>query len=171
MPPAPVDDVTAAFGPAAPVPSEGGPVDADGLPWDDRIHAKTADGGGTLTADGRWRKKRGVADALVQVVTAELKGEIPPAEGGDVVPPPPPVTVATVPDPAPSIASAAPVPPIQLFQALMKKVTPLQNAGRLSVVEISGICQSVGVKALGDLLAKPDLIPVVEAQIDALAAA
>jgi len=172
---APVDDVTAAFGPAAPltppppcepVQAEGGPVDADGLPWDDRIHAKTADGGGSLTADGRWRKKRGVADALVQVVTAELKGDIPPPP---VDVPAPPVTVATAPDPAPSISSA--VPPIQLFQRLMGKITPAQNAGKLTVVDIAGMCEAVGVKMLGDLIQRPDLLEIVEAQVDAKLAA
>jgi len=179
--PAPVDDVTAAFGPAdppEPVQSAGGPVDADGLPWDVRIHATTADGGGSRTADGRWRKKRGVADALVQTVTAELRAALPAspicaadtvdisdicaAEGGDVVVPP---------EPPPAPAPAAVHPPIVLFQALMKKVTPLQNAGKLTVLDITGMCETVGVKKLGDLLQRPDLIPVVEAQVDAIAAA
>jgi hypothetical protein len=193
MPRAPVDEVTAAFGPAdslspppppEPVQTAGGPVDADGLPWDARIHATTADGGGSLTADGRWRKKRGVADALVQSVTLELRAALPasPICEADEVPPPPvavPMPPAQTSESAPPVPAASPAlpvstapvqPPIVLFQGLMRKVTPLQNSGKLSVIEISGICQSVGVKALGDLLTKPDLIPVVEAQIDALAA-
>ncbi len=162
--PAPVDEVTAAFGPADPAPpvqSAGGPVDADGLPWDARIHATTAEGVGSLTADGRWRKKRGVADALVQTVTAELRAALP---APPPAPPPPP-------EPPPAPAPAAVQPPIVLFQALMKKVTPLQNAGKLTVLDITGMCETVGVKKLGDLLQRPDLIPVVEAQVDAIAAA
>ncbi len=176
--PAPVDDVTAAFGPAdspEPVQTAGGPVDADGLPWDVRIHATTADGGGSLTADGRWRKKRGVADALVQSVTAELRAALPasPICEADIAPPPAsePAAPPPPPEPPPAPAPAAVQPPIVLFQALMKKVTPLQNAGKLTVLDITGMCETVGVKKLGDLLQRPDLIPVVEAQVDAIAAA
>lgn len=50
-------------------------VDADGLPWDERIHAGTQ----TKTADGRWKRKRGVDQTLVDQVVAELKGEPEPA--------------------------------------------------------------------------------------------
>lgn len=42
--------------------------DANGLPWDDRIHSTPA----KLKADGAWRARRGVSDELVAEVTAEL---------------------------------------------------------------------------------------------------
>lgn len=44
-------------------------VDRDGLPWDARIHASSK----VKNADGKWRVKRGVDDALIAQVTAELR--------------------------------------------------------------------------------------------------
>lgn len=48
-------------------------TDADGLPWDERIHSS----GKALNTDGTWRKKRGVEASEVAAVEAELKGESP----------------------------------------------------------------------------------------------
>lgn len=44
-------------------------VDRTGLPWDERIHAKTK----VKIADGTWRKRRGVDSSVVTVVEAELR--------------------------------------------------------------------------------------------------
>lgn len=44
-------------------------VDKNGLPWDDRIHSTPA----KLTKKGEWRAKRGINDALVAQVEAELR--------------------------------------------------------------------------------------------------
>ena len=51
-------------------PQTSGEVDSSGLPHDERIHAKTKN---TL-ADGTWRKRRGVDDAIYAQVEAELRG-------------------------------------------------------------------------------------------------
>jgi len=45
------------------------PLDKNGLPWDERIHASTR----TRNADGSWRYKRGVADTWVVEVEKELR--------------------------------------------------------------------------------------------------
>jgi hypothetical protein len=45
-------------------------LDADGLPHDDRIHA----GSKEKNANGKWKRRRGVDDAIVEQVTAQLKG-------------------------------------------------------------------------------------------------
>jgi len=44
--------------------------DASGLPWDERIHASTK----TRTAKNLWTRRRGVDDALVAQIEAELRG-------------------------------------------------------------------------------------------------
>jgi len=51
-------------------PDGGDGLDAEGMPWDDRIHASTK----TKTVNGCWKKRRGVEDVLVRQVEAELKG-------------------------------------------------------------------------------------------------
>lgn len=52
-----------------PQPVIAGELDATGLPWDERIHAGTQ----TKTAQGVWKKRKGVQEPLVQEVEAELR--------------------------------------------------------------------------------------------------
>jgi hypothetical protein len=47
-----------------------GSVDSTGLPWDERIHSSNRE----VKGDGTWRKKRGVAQLLVDQVEAQLRG-------------------------------------------------------------------------------------------------
>lgn len=94
---------------AAPVASlsSGVELDADGLPWDARIHSGPADKR-PKNADGRWRRARGVDDATVEHVTAELRQVM-----GAPAPAPTPAAAPTPPAPTPPaepIAAPAPVP-------------------------------------------------------------
>lgn len=50
-----------------------GEFDSAGMPWDERIHASTK----TKNADGKWKKRKGVDDAVTLAVEAELKGGSP----------------------------------------------------------------------------------------------
>jgi hypothetical protein len=73
LPPAP----PAAPAPPAVVPVSGVKLDAEGLPWDRRIHASTKT---MRQSDGTWKLIRGVADSLVTKVKAELQlamGQVP----------------------------------------------------------------------------------------------
>lgn len=109
-------------------PNPGGvDVDGNGLPWDGRIHSGPADKK-PKNADGTWRKKRGVDDATVAAVEAELRAAlgapaaaapapavpVPPvaeAPAAAVPPPPPAAAAAPVPaSPIPAPAAAAPAP-------------------------------------------------------------
>lgn len=73
--------------------------DSAGMPWDERIHAKSKG----VSANGTWRRRKGVAQATVDAVEAELKGR--PA----VPMPPVPVTTATMPVPVQGIPAMPPV--------------------------------------------------------------
>lgn len=55
-------------------------LDADGLPWDERIHA----GSKTKTAKGVWKKRRGVQPVTITEVEAELRNA--PAETIEMFP-------------------------------------------------------------------------------------
>lgn len=82
-----------------------GALDADGLPWDARIHSSSK----TQTAKGVWTKRRGVDDATVTKVTAELKAAVnpvPPLPG--MVPPAAPATPAAPTPPTPPAPVAPP---------------------------------------------------------------
>lgn len=47
-------------------------VDSAGIPWDERIHAKSK----TTKADGTWKRGRGVTDEQAAAVEAELRARV-----------------------------------------------------------------------------------------------
>lgn len=195
--PEPITDPAAAFGepvhivPPAPPPVPGVSsvdVDADGLPWDARIHASGANGK-PKNADGRWRAKRGVSEETTASVTAELRqtmgAPVPlaPAAAPAVTPPPPPPAttpadgtppLSTNGPSATSVVSPSDVPPPppasgpQAFAALMAKITPAVTAGKLAMPDVVSMVLAVGLPTVGALMSRPDLIPTIEAQVDLL---
>lgn len=93
--------------PAPTAPTASVELDAKGLPWDGRIHAGKASAP-IKVGDGSWRKKRGVDDATVAAVEAELR-QVMAAPGPNATPAAP---AAASPEPAPAPApTAAPVAP------------------------------------------------------------
>lgn len=97
-----------------------GNTDASGLPWDERIHASTK----TIKKDGTWTKRKGVADALVTKVEAELRAGI--AAPAAVVAPQAPVNpvVAVAGPTVPTLAVTTPVvvAPVTKYQSLVQWV-------------------------------------------------
>lgn len=184
VPPAP-SSAPAAAG-AVPAPSSPADLDKNGLPWDAEIHASSK----VKNADGTWRAKRGVDPALVEQRTAQLRQLMAiPAGGAPNVPQPPtaagvPVTIPTAlagapspsaPSEAPNVAPAPqpPVPPApgaapSDFVSLMQKLGPLVMGGKLAQPELVAICQQHGLADLTMLQPRPDLVPLVNASIDAL---
>lgn len=170
--------------PSSPTTSGGSvELDAAGLPWDARIHAKAEKGpGGTKNkSDGKWRAKRGVSADEVAKVTAELRAQYPepaaapaPAAAAPAPPPPPPADVApAAPPPPPPPAAAAPAAsegaapsPAQEFARVMRRVTEAQTAGKLDANTVAGIVTASGLAKLPDLIANPALIPTFEALLD-----
>jgi len=84
-----------------------GVVDADGLPWDPRIHSSSKQ----LVADGTWRKRRNTAKELFAEVEAELRGlstvDAPVDAPIPAPPPPPPPAAVAFANPAPPPPAAA----------------------------------------------------------------
>lgn len=106
-------------------------VDKNGLPWDARIHAGTK----ALNADGTWKKRRGVDDATIAAVTAELQGTPTPAPVAEAATPAAPMAETPAPTPVPQPETPAPVPtpapvapaadvkqPIQQFQEIVGQI-------------------------------------------------
>ncbi|AXH72147.1 MAG: RecT protein [Siphoviridae sp. ctdc_1] len=131
------DDIPAVITPATPVPTPTAPADDDegeqnnaapnadknGLPWDARIHAGTK----ALNGDGTWKKRRGVDDATIAAVTAQLHGTETPAPTPPVSETPVPTPETPVPTPAP-VSASTPAPaadvkqPIQQFQEIVGQI-------------------------------------------------
>lgn len=97
-------------------------TDKNGLPWDERIHAGTK----ALNADGTWKKRRGVDDATIAAVTAELTGAAP-----EPTPVPSP---APQPEPTPE-PTPAPVPSTNRIQDFQQIVQELQKAGTAAAAD------------------------------------
>lgn len=101
--PAPVAPAPTASAAAPTNPAVGVELDSKGLPWDERIHASTK----TKIASGEWKAKRGVDDATVAAVEAELRAVAAPVatQSGYTSP-------GAIFDPAAPVVTATGLPPL-----------------------------------------------------------
>lgn len=93
-------------------------LDADGLPWDERIHA----GSKTRTQKGIWTSRRGLDEAVRDAVVAELR-QMYPATPVAPVAPVAAAPVAPVVEAAP-VTEAAPVAPVISIAPAPSQLTP-----------------------------------------------
>ncbi len=143
-------------------------VDSTGLPWDARIHAGTK----TQTAKAVWKAKKGVDDALIAQVTAELRQlmaipvkpfvplNAPEAPAAPQAPqaPPPPTTASAPAGHQPS--AIVPTNFVEMCQYI--------EARKLNATVVLSICQKHGLPGLGLLTQRPDLIKQIHDDFQAL---
>lgn len=112
---------------AAEQPADTAPeLDASGLPWHADIHASTK----TKTAKGIWTKRKGVDDATVARVTAQLRATYP--DTSVTEPPPAAAPVVT----APVVAAPVIAPPAAPLTGYAKLVDWLaKNTGEGKVLD------------------------------------
>lgn len=96
-------------------------LDSRNIPWDERVHSSSK----AFNKDGTWRLKRGVDDALVKAVEADLKNVDLMATIA-VVPPPPVVPAAPVPA-APPVHLVAPVADSFKYPPLAAVAPPVEK--------------------------------------------
>jgi hypothetical protein len=135
-------------------------LDVNGLPWDTRIHSRTK----SKLVDGSWKVQRGVNPAVLDQVTAELRGVIqtPRSKYEPIKPlldltPPAPIT-------------QPPVDPItedkNTFPELVNKITALVAAKKLTQEQVVKAVQAEGIPSLALASTYPDRIAKVIANID-----
>lgn len=171
--PAPGPSPTAAFTPPPPPPPPAQQPtdvvkDSGGFPWNDQIHSSAK----SFNNDGTWKKKRGVQDATVAAVEAQMRLVYPapnPQGAFTPPPPPPPAPVGQVPPPPPPPPPAPAQTGALDFIGLMGKITGHIAAGKITQQDVAGVCQQFGIAAAPLLAQRPDLIPSVGATLDALA--
>jgi len=161
-------------------PSDGTGVDAEGLPWDERIHSSSK----KKTAKGVWAKRRGgPSGAGLAAIEAELRGEtqqpLPMPTPAPVVPPMPapvaPVEPVAAPVPMPMPAPVAPPAPMPApapvapvaeewdFAKLMMHIGP--KMGSVITPEyLAQVVQRFGLNAITDAATKPEVIGQLVAQ-------
>jgi len=186
-PPANTAPITTTPGVASSV--AGVDLDANGLPWDNRIHAESK---GKI-ADGTWRKKRNLDPTLLANVEAELRqlmgapGVAPLVPSTAPIAPTPPLApaapvTANLPTASVSQPVAAPLPPAApqapvdgdargMFVALVGRASAAIQGQKVTQAEVNQCCVDAGVPALPLLANRLDLVAQVAANIDALIAA
>jgi hypothetical protein len=138
------------------------------VPWDARIHS----GEPTKLAKKphNWKKKRGVDDALVAQVEAELIQAMQASPANPVEPTPAPVSETASPAPAPVETAAQPAPPaaqpmatggVTTFPELMAAIT----SKAIDQATVLAAVNKQGLQALPLLAVRPDLIPAVAAEL------
>lgn len=163
--------------------------DAEGLPWDARIHSSSR----AFNADGTWRKRRNLDPAVLAEVETELRAlmaapVVPPAPeavspeaafaatvpaivaavAAHVIAPPPPATVvaeAPTSTLAPNGTPAATVAPAVAFPELLKLASSAMRENRITPSQLSELTQKHGAANVGMLSARPDLVPQVYADL------
>lgn len=146
-------------------------LDKSGLPWDERIHSSSK----ALTADGLWRKKRGVDDAKVAEVEGQLKQLMSlPTPAVAAVPAAAPTPIAVVPAPPAPQMNVAPSPTAtvidgrQAFVNLIGRVSSAIQAQKITQAEVLQECEKVGVPSLPLLANRLDLVPQVAMSVEAI---
>ena len=145
LPPVPAPPAAASSPPSAATAPTGAPafdLDKDGMPWDSRLHAGTR----TKNADGTWRALRKPAAPKVDV-EADLKA-------GLAAPP------AAVPPPSGTVG--------ENFAQYMARIGPLfaADAGKATAAMAAALAPC-GLAHIGQLAARADLIPEVDARFQA----
>lgn len=160
-------------------------LDANGLPWDERIHSS----GKTKVKDGTWRYKGGVSPEMIKAVEAELRARaaasapsvtaqpwpfpvpsdapnVPPAPGvPNAIPAAPNVSaVETLPPPALPPATATATDPTT-FEQLMPRITAAVAAGTMPPAAVSGACNAHGLASVVALQQQPQYVPLVWATL------
>ncbi|HRQ13039.1 MAG TPA: hypothetical protein PK205_07020 [Promineifilum sp.] len=114
--------------PMEPVNTAAPAFDSSGLPWDARIHAATK----ATTADGKWRRRRGVADEFVTAVEAELRANagagVPGNPASALTLTPPAHIVPPAPVAMPQMPVAPPVPPAVPAMPMAPPAMPMPAA-------------------------------------------
>lgn len=146
---------------AAPAPvASGGEVelDADGLPWDARIHSNAAE---RKAATGKWKTRKNLPAGYKEQIEAELRG-VPAATPAPAPAPSAPSPVATA-APAPGPATAGGTTFAQFVQWAMGH----QKAGRCNQTDVQLAVQGVGLKDVPALSQNPGKIAEVMASLKA----
>lgn len=189
VPPAPTAPATGAPAASAAAPTtlaSSVELDSKGLPWDERIHAGTK----TKIKSGEWKAKKGVDDALVSQVEAELRARLAATPAAAAVPPAPAAAPVADPaavfgsagvavPPAPTIPTAPPAAPLApvvpaapsavadptTFEQLMPRITAAVSANVLPPTAVGQACAAHGVASVVTLQQQPQFVPLVWATL------
>lgn len=159
---------------AASSPVSNVPLDANGLPWDERIHAGTKG----RNKDNTWTYKRGVDKATIPVVEGELRARVGAATATGLPGPSvgyvePQANPANTPSPAAvgaittalGLAGAMPLADPTTFEQIMPRVTAAVNGGVMPATVLQQACEVNGISGVVALQQNPAAVPLVWATL------
>jgi hypothetical protein len=158
-PPPPAPPAVPSVPTAAQATDNPAPVDKEGLPWDARIHSSSR----AIIADGTWKLRRGVDPTEVASVKSQLKSLMA-LPAPETQAPPPPV-------PAARSHYLADQPGFQqqvTMTDLIGRMSASIVAGKLTPAQINEACAKHGVSEFILLSSRPDLVPIIDAEMKAL---
>ena len=153
-------------------------LDAEGLPWDERINSgKASDNPHAKTSKGLWKKRKGVSPAVITEVQTELRNamgaapavetvETPSAPTTPATPTAPTAPVAPGVPTAPSVPSTPAAPAVETGkEKALKAINHLTNAHKVPYANvISGLLTEHGVDTFENLPAELHDAVAVKAQ-------
>lgn len=161
--------------PAVTLSAHGVEVDADGYPWDHRIHASTK----TKISNGTWKIKPRTDAALVDKVRAEFdRAAAAPALTAPAIVPPAAAVEPAPTQPAPTANPIAPIPPTAntdkpsnpalLFTSTLSMYAQAEREGKVQAGSGDAWAKQVGLPSMASLITRPDLCGQFYDQLKAL---
>ena len=154
--------------PAPVPPAPGGStveLDADGLPWDSRIHTDAAV---RKTATGKWKTRKNLPEGYKEQIEAENRkvtavSSNTATTASESAPAPAPVapSAPAAPAPAPAPAAAPAAPPAHNGAMTFAEFTRYLVANKVDQGKVNLQVQKVGLTSIPDLAKRPDLIAAV----------
>lgn len=145
-----------------PVNEQAPDTDARGIPWDERIHAGTK----ATNKDGSWRYKRGVTEATIKTVEAELTATPAPAPAT-----PAPATVAVPTGDMPELPAAldrrttAADAPTATYEQVIAMLSEALTTGKMAPGDMPAFWQSIGVAGAHELVGNQTAIDAAYVKI------
>jgi len=132
-----------------------GDVDAEGIPWDERIHSSNKE---KTQKDGRWKRRKNVPDAVYAEVTQQIKAiaAMPGAEAPLVIPDLPPSKVPDLP-PLPEVPPVPVASGATTWKQVSEMVTRGFGCGKLDAEKLQSIGVMFGCVPFALASGKPDL--------------
>ena len=143
-------------------------LDADGIPWDGRIHAPSKI---KLKKTNTWKLKRGIDKDYAAQVIEELKQTMnagkPSVPAEPSAPPPAPPAASNSTPPAPPAPPAAESGNVN-FSDLVRKITGNLSEGNITNAQVNEMLRTFEIASVPMLKNRPDVWGMVDQHLDSL---
>ena len=130
--------------------TDDGDLDADGLPWDGRIHSSNH----KKTAKGVWARRKNVPDEVYNKVEAELKAAMA-VPAGDAF------DFDQMDIPGANVEAPPPPPPPMSYAEFAQVITKAITDGKVTNQQVGVVLRDMGIPTFLSISNREDLIPSI----------